>query len=203
VINNGTVSDNFTYFSGAGLYLKNTTTTLTNSTISGNSATNYGNAVYTNNSNIILRNSTVFNNTAATSSATVFYVAVGSSARLLNTIMANGTAPDCFVSSDSFFTDVGGNLVQNDANDCSIFSIKGQAPKLGSLQDNGGDTFTHALLSDSPAINAGLSNGNCQLTDQRGEPRDDGKCDIGAYEREQMSMFVIPLKSGKTVIFGL
>jgi hypothetical protein len=64
-------------------------------------------------------------------------------------------------------------------------------PVLGSLADNGGPTWTHALLPRSPAIDAGSCPGT--LTDQRGFPRpvnvlgvpnvDDG-CDIGAYEYE-------------------
>ena len=54
-------------------------------------------------------------------------------------------------------------------------------PLLGSLQDNGGPTFTYALDADSPAVDAG---GACALTnDQRGTSRPQaGACDIGAYE---------------------
>lgn len=64
-------------------------------------------------------------------------------------------------------------------------------PKLGRLQNNGGPTPTMALLSNSPAIDKGISNG--LLTDQRGAPRPfdfasianaaggDGR-DIGAFE---------------------
>jgi len=59
-------------------------------------------------------------------------------------------------------------------------------PLLGPLQDNGGPTFTHALLCNSPAINAG----NPSFTsppdyDQRGIgfPRVvNGRIDIGAFE---------------------
>ena len=64
-------------------------------------------------------------------------------------------------------------------------------PKLGPLQNNGGPTKTHALLSASPAIDQGISNG--PTTDQRGvaRPVDDPAVanaaggdgsDIGAYE---------------------
>jgi hypothetical protein len=60
--------------------------------------------------------------------------------------------------------------------------------RLGPLHDNGGPTFTHALLFGSPAIDAG-DNSACPATDQRGFVRpmdgdDDGTatCDIGAFE---------------------
>ena len=64
-------------------------------------------------------------------------------------------------------------------------------PKLGPLQNNGGPTFTQALLAGSPAIDAGNPNGCTDgngillTTDQRGYPRPEkpgGRCDIGAYE---------------------
>ena len=64
-------------------------------------------------------------------------------------------------------------------------------PMLGPLQDNGGPTFTRALLPGSPAID----NGNTTLTtDQRGAPRpyDDpnspngsgNQSDVGAFESQ-------------------
>ncbi len=64
-------------------------------------------------------------------------------------------------------------------------------PMLGSLQDNGGPTLTHALLTGSPAIDGGLS--NTVAFDQRGfqRPVDDPAVaqaegsdgsDIGAVE---------------------
>jgi hypothetical protein len=70
-------------------------------------------------------------------------------------------------------------------------NILGQNPLLGPLQDNGGPTFTMALLPGSPAIDKGKSFG--AATDQRSRPRiydfptianaagGDGS-DIGAFE---------------------
>jgi hypothetical protein len=67
-------------------------------------------------------------------------------------------------------------------------------PMLGPLQNNGGSTETQALISGSPAIDAGNpngctdGNGHLLKTDQRGKPRPDkedtGGCDMGAYERQ-------------------
>ncbi len=48
------------------------------------------------------------------------------------------------------------------------------------LLDNGGSSYTHALVSGSPAINAGNNNDAPEI-DQRGYPRD-AHTDIGAYE---------------------
>ena len=60
--------------------------------------------------------------------------------------------------------------------------ITGQDPLLGPLQDNGGPTFTHALLAGSPAIDAG-NDGAAPATDQRGTSRPQGLfSDIGAFE---------------------
>jgi dockerin type I repeat protein len=63
-------------------------------------------------------------------------------------------------------------------------------PFLGTLQLNGGQTPTHALLAGSPGIGQGAA-GGCTavggaplMTDQRGVHRPIGSiCDIGAYER--------------------
>jgi len=87
----------------------------------------------------------------------------------------------------------GYNLIQN-TNGCTITNdqtgnIYGADPLLGPLQDNGGPTWTHALLTNSPCIDQGTSGG--LATDQRGGPRPfdvsstpnagDGS-DIGAFE---------------------
>jgi hypothetical protein len=60
-------------------------------------------------------------------------------------------------------------------------------PVLGALADNGGATFTHALLAGSPAINA-ADNATCAATDQRGVARPAALvCDIGAYELDDLT----------------
>ena len=74
------------------------------------------------------------------------------------------------------------NLIE-DGSDGLPDTITGD-PNLGPLADNGGPTLTHALMTDSPAINAG-SNALVPAgatTDQRGLPRFVGVVDIGAYE---------------------
>lgn len=80
------------------------------------------------------------------------------------------------------------NLVQTSSGlPAGVVSLTSD-PRLGPLQDNGGPSFTHALLTGSPAIDAG-DDSTCTVTDQRGLPRPlDGNldgvvhCDLGAYE---------------------
>ena len=59
-------------------------------------------------------------------------------------------------------------------------------PMLGPLQNNGGPTFTHALLPGSPAINAGDPNFvRPPYYDQRGPGFDrvrGGRIDVGSFE---------------------
>lgn len=61
-------------------------------------------------------------------------------------------------------------------------NLVGPDPRLGNLQDNGGPTWTHALLPDSPAIDTGANPDGLE-NDQRGRPRVvNGQADIGAFE---------------------
>ena len=83
---------------------------------------------------------------------------------------------------------------------------------LGPLQDNGGPTETHALLTGSPAIDAGEAvcadvDGNPLTTDQRGALRpvdgnDDGvaACDIGAFEL-QMETSPVPINKKQKYLY--
>lgn len=105
-----------------------------------------------------------------------------------NTILDGGTqtasistnGPGCTVVSAGFnlSTDGGGGFLTATGDQTHT------DPKLGPLQDNGGPTWTHALLPGSPAIDAGDDAlAALQPTDQRGLPRKFGAhVDIGAYE---------------------
>jgi hypothetical protein len=131
---------------------------------------------------------------------------ISGSANVVNTLIAGNTAtigPDC----SAALTSAGHNLIQ-DPEGCSITgavtgNVLGVDPQLGSLQDNGGATLTHALLPGSPAIDAG-TNDACPATDQRGVTRpQDGNgdttaiCDIGAYERAALGLIVtLDIKPG-------
>jgi hypothetical protein len=69
-------------------------------------------------------------------------------------------------------------------------SLTGTDPLIGPLADNGGPTRTMALLSGSPAIDAG-DDANCPPTDQRGVSRPFGvRCDIGAFELNERTFSI-------------
>jgi len=207
-----TVESN-TAFLGGGIYDLNGTLMISNSTIGNNSAVNGGGI--SSSGTLTILNSTVSGNSSegsgagiATSGTTnlnnvtitnneVWYsgggAGISGNANVKNTVIAGNTAvsgsPDCTATLNS----QGYNLIQN-TDGCTINgdttgNITGQSANLGPLQDNGGSTFTHALLSGSPAIDAGNpaapgSGGNaCEATDQRGLSRPQGdSCDMGSYE---------------------
>ena len=190
-----TISGNTAHLNAGGIANAGGALTLTNSTISGNTATggaggginNFGAYGPFNASTATLNNATMANNSAPAGGG----IANGGTLKLKNSLIAGnsaGSAPDC----SGTLASQGYNLLGNSAGcggltDGISGDLVGSAahpvdPKLGPLQDNGGATFTHALLSDSPAIDAG-SPAACAATDQRGIARPHGTgCDIGAYE---------------------
>ncbi|MFH1928726.1 MAG: choice-of-anchor Q domain-containing protein, partial [Chloroflexota bacterium] len=115
-------------------------------------------------------------------------VANEGSVTLRDSIIANSTCEECWTGEEGATTTSLGYNLGSDGS-CNLTAtgdISNSNPLLGPLADNGGDTFTHALLPGSPAIDAGSctdGEGNPITTDQRGvsRPQGDG-CDIGAYE---------------------
>jgi hypothetical protein len=99
---------------------------------------------------------------------------------LINTLVANSHSQ----------SNVWGRIIDSGHNLCSDASANftdptsrnNVDPMLAPPADNGGPTFTLALLPGSPAINAGDDTA-CPPTDQRGVVRPLGAhCDIGAFE---------------------
>lgn len=180
IYNNGTLTLSGSTVSGntagdyAGAILNTGTVTATNSTISGNSSPHGG--AFFSNGNVTLANSTVNANSTGEGYAAVH---LWSTANLSynNTIIANTSSGfDCNIQVGSLS---GSNNLVKDGT-CGA-TLTGD-PKLGPLADNGGYTFTHALLTGSAAINAGNLT-SCPATDQRGIIRPMGAgCDIGGYE---------------------
>ena len=158
---------------------------LTNDTLSNNSVSDNGGGLY-NRTAAALLNVTFTTNSASgpETGGNIFVDGDTASLSVHNTIVANaGAGGNCFNNLGTI-TSLGHNL--ESTNTCGFGAtgdITNTNPLLGPLQDNGGPTWTHALLAGSPAINAGDNNG-CPTTDQRGVARPQGtSCDIGSYER--------------------
>jgi hypothetical protein len=107
-----------------------------------------------------------------------------------NTIL-NAEPPENLFNNGGTITSAGHNLSSDDGG--GYLNGPGDQintdPMLGLLQDNGGRTFTHELLSGSPAIDAGDPNFTPPpFYDQRGPDfyriRND-RIDIGSFEVQQ------------------
>ena len=179
---------------------------LTNSTISGNSALSASGI--SNQGTAQLTSCTVTNNLASSGANGI---ANNGSVNVRNTIVAGNAAPDLSgPGASGGFASLGHNLIGDPGTTNGISNgVNGDQvgvnPQLAALANNGGPTLTHALLSNSPALDAG---DNCVVdvahcgdanisqltTDQRGPgfsrqvdgPDGDATStvDIGAYEMQ-------------------
>ena len=173
---------------GGGIDHSGFTMNLTNVTISNNSANDNGGGVY-NRADAIFLNVTLAGNRAngLETGGNIFNDTA--SLAIKNSIVAYSDVDGNCFNSEGFINSQGHNL--DSGNTCGFAGagdLVNADPMLGALQNNGGDTFTHALLNGSPAIDDGDNTG-CPAKDQRNfsRPRDgDGNgtvvCDIGAYE---------------------
>jgi fibronectin-binding autotransporter adhesin len=168
--------------------------TLIDSTLSGNTATGAGGGLSLQQASGSFRvlNSTITLN-QATEAGGGLRVSAGATLTLLESTIvagntANSTGPD--VSSAGTIASAQNNLVENAiagnqpaAQSGNLFGV---SARLGPLQDNGGPTSTHALLTGSPARDAG-SNPDGVQSDQRGTGFDrvgNERADIGAVESD-------------------
>lgn len=170
--------------------------TLVNSTVSGNTAQQDGGGIH-NQADARIRNSTIAENSIQTPDASEEIANADGVINLNNTLVvrtAGSTGNAC--GGDGLLLSLGFNL-DNDGS-CgfaNVGDLSNTDPQLAPLQDNGGPTKTHALPSNSPAIDAGDPDGcldafgDLLTTDQRGAVRptdgnqdDQVVCDIGAYE---------------------
>jgi len=197
-IMNSTISNNFASQPGGAMEVEGTAS-LTNVTFSGNRTNEDGGAITVYSGDVSLNNVTITGNRADDDGSGGTYgggiannggaITIRNSILANNTVGAGSTDPDCSNASGSI-TSQGHNLVeiQGTCTFAGSGDITGQDPNLGALANNGGPTFTHALLAGSPAIDKGdpSSGGptSCASADQRGAPRQ-GQCDIGAYELVQ------------------
>ena len=193
---------------------------MSNCTLSGNTAVNNGGGIQNLATNgpvyVTMSNCTLSGNSAGTgggvSNEAATYVA---KVTVDNTIFKKGTSgANIFNNSNGTITSFGFNMSSDNAGGSAdtgpggflnaTGDIRNIDPKLGPLQDNGGPTFTHALLAGSLAIDRGSS---ALTTDQRGAPRpvddpnsDNGSGnarDIGAFEFQGTPPVVLANISGR------
>lgn len=203
LIKNSTIADNsagpcFVTDEGAGLgagIYNEGVLTISDSTISGNHASflnglfyAQGGGIY-NLGTLIMGNSTVSANgvDSAPNGDAGGGIFQAGSLYMWNTVLSGNSAPTGPDLSGPI-TSSGYNLIGNTSGGSSFdpTDLLNVDPMLGPLQDNGGPTWTHALLPGSPAIDAGDPDfvGPPDF-DQRGEgfPRVvNGIIDIGAFE---------------------
>ena len=185
IVNGGTLTvtgstlvNNHADSNGGGIWSENYDVKVINSTLQGNSADWYGGGIYLTNGTLTLLNSTLSGNSAVHGGGGIN---VSRTLNYANSIIAGSTSGgDCVSGTIGTNTN---NLVGDSS--CSA-GLSGD-PMLGVLADNGGPTPTMALLTGSPAIDAGLD-AVCAAApvynkDQRGATRPKGThCDIGAFE---------------------
>jgi hypothetical protein len=163
------------------------TLTISNSTISGNSAwgndfkgPGYGGGI--SGVGVEINNSTISGNSATVGGG----IFAGGNVAIGNTILNNNSGANI----DGTVTSHGYNVSSDDGGG----NLNGPGdqintdPLLVPLQDNGGPTFTHALLPGSPAIDAGdpIVTGP-SFSDQRGARFRrvfNGRIDIGSFETQ-------------------
>ncbi|MDM8566508.1 Calx-beta domain-containing protein [Candidatus Halobeggiatoa sp. HSG11] len=178
VINNSTISDNTSGENGGGIQnynksgSKNPSTKLNNCTIYNNTASGDSGGIRQVNGTISIKNSIIAGNK-----------------------LGNGSINNCGSKST---TTQGNNITDND--DCDFDDTGGNGDKVSTepliTYDAGNGYYT--LDVGSPAIDAGNFT-TCETEDQRDYTRDDGdgKCDIGAYEHQNL-LPEIKVKDGST-----
>ncbi len=201
-----TFSGNFAAVEGGALGLQGLVGTFQNCTISGNSTPPDGSgsafllitwpgesATFT------FTACTIAQNLGCTNGACIIAGLDGNAGLTnyyLSTLVAANEGPNFFLDGNPVLQSLGNNLdsdgtlgLVNGANGDLVGTTASPLDaKLSPLQDNGGSTWTMALLPGSPALGAGActdATGAPLTVDQRGFPRPQGTgCDIGAFENQ-------------------
>jgi predicted outer membrane repeat protein len=207
-----TLSANFAEGDGGAIYNTSLsiaqTTFLTNVTVSGNSANGSGGGVFNTNAatTLLLRNTTMLLNRAdadgngsgtggglnrANGSVTLHGSILSDNQRGTSGQLDEISGTVQSASSYNFIqhtTSAGG--LENGVNG-NLVGVSSIGVISGTLQDNGGPTRTHRLLSGGAAVDAVelaacvTVEGAALTVDQRGMTRPRGtRCDIGAFERQ-------------------
>ncbi|MCA9979842.1 MAG: right-handed parallel beta-helix repeat-containing protein, partial [Anaerolineales bacterium] len=199
------VNNQATNGAGAGIFTEDSTANLTNSTVSQNIATSVGGGIaFRSNSLLNLESTSIVSNTASYGGGLgdpdLFLTRANRPAEasalqsgtvnIHNTLIANNNAisvgDDCYGTLNSLDY----NLIGDDNAACVLagqttHTQVGVVAGLDPLQF-AGFTFLHPLQNNSPAIDAGDPDA-CPALDQSFYAREDGLCDIGAYEARTSS----------------
>ena len=185
---------------GGGIYNNNTSLYITNSTISQNYADGDGGGIFSRISAFIYNTSVIGNDADHDRDENGgigggVYADAGSRFVVVHSLIAGNTLFDAPIYNDcNGALETYGRNMFGEVDGCSFPNTTTWGTVLlntiGPLQDNGGPTFTHALLPGSQAINGSSDPFGCidesgapLSTDQRGAPRVIGPhCDAGAYE---------------------
>jgi hypothetical protein len=174
------------------------TARIVSSTISGNTAQGSGGGIATSGL-MSISHSTITNNQGQPgygSGVASEGTSVITQTNVNHAIVAGNINSDVdFANDDGNSFQSGGYNLIGIGNPAAYFNLPGDQtgvlnPMLGNLADNGGPTMTHALLSGSPAIDAGdpaavAGAGGVSLNDQRGFAFSrvmNGRIDVGAFE---------------------
>jgi len=185
VMTGTTLVDNLSGYGGGGVYHFQGDFEADNNTFSGNQSA-YGGGIYNNGGGVLRIFNNTFSNNHASFGGSGIYNYEGT-LNFANTILAN-QGGDCF-NNDTIGTNVHNLVFDGSCDDGSTTNLDGD-PLLAPLADNGGPTLTHALLPDSPAIDAAHPD-YCPDFDQRGVLRPRGEaCDIGAFEYDIVLLYL-------------
>lgn len=214
-----TIANNRAQDTGGGVLVSRGSFSATNSTLSGNRAGDMAGAIYVSNGTVLmLANSTIANN-ASTLGAAVEVTNATPTITIVDTIIA-GNQPALDIESnpggvpwDVSYSIIGepGTVTLIGAGNQTggaVLPPFGAGGWLGPLQDNGGPTQTHALLTNvpDPAVDAGDPAFFGLSYDQRGLPFlrvRNGRVDVGAYEAQVGSIGAAPVPGPNRVVLGL
>ena len=207
-------------YRGGGLYSRDGVVSIENSTISGNSAQVGGGGVFAFGGNVEIRNSTITHNTTnpqwssnvgggihhrGDSPNGESTLTIENSIVALNNqqLLRPPAVRDIRVAGDVLFEishsligDVTGSNLSESPQPTENGNLLGGPihgsldPRLGPLAYNGGPTLTHALLPDSPAVDAAMGFNELGEFDQRGTAFArvfNGTPDMGSFELQAMA----------------
>lgn len=189
---------------GGAIYVTNATLDINNSTFYQNTVDTSttgglggrGGAIYNDQGTLKINHSTIASNETRASSTTAYgggiFSASGSSLIIKNSILANNISGSTSDDIYSSWLSYGMNIVETHTSGTKLYATGVSAtddsstdPNLGTAGTYGGSTTVVPISTGSSAEDAGSCtdiDGNTVNEDQLGSPRNDGDCDIGAFE---------------------